>query len=296
MPSSHAITGTDATRRAARAQRVWFALFRLSAVLSVAVLAGTVLLLLEAGSGALSWQFLTAAWQQRDITQGGIAPAIAGSLLLGVGVAILSFPLGVGTAVFLTEYARGSRARRVVEVAIRNLAGVPSVVYGLFGLALFVHGLHLGMSLLSAVCTLSAMTLPWIISASAEALSTVPQAFRQGSMALGATRWQTTWRVVLPSALPGCITGGIIGVARAMGETAPIILVGATFYLSRLPSSPLDRFMALPYHTFILATQHSSPSAPAYAAATALTLIGLTFALSFGAILFRSSVRRRRDW
>ncbi len=270
--------------------------FRLSAVLAVLLFAAVLLLLYLAGRGVLHWQFLTSAWQHQDIASGGIFPAIVGSLWLGLGVVILSFPLGLSTAVFLTEYGRESAWKGAIQLAIRNLSGVPSVVYGLFGLAVFVHAFGMGMSLLAAVCTLSVMTLPWIITASVEALETVPQKFRDSSLALGATQWQTVRRVVLPAAIPGCITGGIIGIARALGETAPIILVGATFYLTRLPASPFSKYMALPYHTFILATQHASPDAPAFAAGTAFVLMMLTFLLSVGAMVLRAVFRRRKVW
>lgn len=278
------------------AELLFFSLFRLSTLLGVALLFVVLLLLFRSGYSVLGWRFLTSSWQHRDITQGGIFPAIVGSLYLGVGVLCISFPLGVGTAIFLTEYSRHLFWRRVIQLAIRNLAGVPSVVYGLFGLAVFVHILSLGMSLISAILTLSVMTLPWIITASVEALESVPQKFRDSSLALGATQWQTIRKIVLPAAIPGCITGGVIGVARALGETAPIILVGATFYITRLPSSLFDKYMALPYHTFILATQHASPDAAAYAAGTAFVLMALTFLLSLGAIFLRSSFRRKKVW
>lgn len=277
-------------------QRLVFGLFRLSGVAATLLLVLVLVLLFVSGSTVLDWQFLTANWQQRDITQGGIFPAIVGSLYLGLGVLFVSVPFGIATAIFLTEYGTQSRWKNVIQLAIRNLAGVPSVVYGLFGLSVFVHILGLGMSLLSAILTLSVMTLPWVITASVEALETVPQKFRDSSLALGATQWTTIRRVVLPAAIPGCITGAIIGVARALGETAPIILVGATFYLTSLPSSPFDKYMALPYHTFILATQHSSSDAAAYAAGTAFVLIVLTFFLSLGAIILRSRMRRRKTW
>lgn len=277
-------------------ERLLFGLFRFSAFSAIAILGVTVVLLLYSGWRVINWQFLTAAWQHRDITQGGIMQAIIGSAVLGLGVMLVSFPLGIATAVFLTEYNRTGRSRRIIQLAIRNLAGVPSVVYGLFGLAVFVHALQFGSSLLSAILTLSIMTLPWIITASVEALEVVPRSFRESSLALGATPSQTIRRVVLPSAIPGSITGGIIGIARALGETAPLIIVGATFYLSSLPRSLFDRFMALPYHTFILATQHSSPHASSYAAGSALVLIALTFFLSLGAILLRYRLRSRKDW
>jgi phosphate transport system permease protein len=275
-------------------QRLFFGFFRLSGVLGVGLLLLVLLLLLMAGGDVLSWQFLTASWQHSDITKGGIFPAVVGSMWLGIGVTCVSFPLGIGTAVYLTEYGKDTFLRRLVQLAIRNLAGVPSVVYGLFGLAAFVHLMNMGMTLLSAMLTLSVMTLPWIISGSVEALEAVPQKLRDSSLAMGATQWQTIAKVVLPAALPGCLTGGILGISRALGETAPIILVGATFYLANLPSSPLDKYMALPYHTFILATQHSSPFARQYASGTALVLILLTFVLSLGAILLRHRFRAHR--
>ncbi len=277
-------------------ERIYFALFRGSAFIGIALLFAVLLLLFYSGHSVISWGFLTLPWQHRDITQGGIFPAIIGSLYLGIGVILISFPLGIGTAIYISEYGKNSFWKKIIQLAIRNLAGVPSVVYGLFGLAVFVNFLSLGTSLLSAILTLSVMTLPWIITASVEALEVVPQKFREASLALGATHWQTIRKIVFPAAFPGTMTGGVIGVARALGETAPIIMVGATFYISRMPTSPLDRFMALPYHTFILATQHSSPYAPSYAAATALVLILLTFLLSLGAIIVRYYYRIKKDW
>ncbi len=271
-------------------------LCRLCALLAITLLPTILTLVAYSGAPVLSLHFLTSLWQQNAITQGGILAPIIGTVMIGIGVMIVSFPLGVATAVFLTEYSSHSGWQRIIQLAIRNLAGVPSVVYGLFGLAVFAQALHLGSTLLSAVLTLSIMTLPWIISASVEALETVPVAFRESSLALGATPGQTVWRIVLPSALPGCITGGILGVARALGETAPIILVGAAFYLSSFSPGLLSPFMALPYHTFILATQHASPAAPAFAAGTALTLIVLTFLLSLGAIMIRYRFRVQKDW
>ena len=275
---------------------IYFSIFRGSAFIGIALLFMVLVLLFLPGHSVIDWHFLTSPWQHRDITQGGIFPAIIGSLYLGIGVMMISFPLGIGTAIFITEYSKNSFWRKIIRLAIRNLAGVPSVVYGLFGLAVFVNFLSFGTSLLSATLTLSVMTLPWIITASVEALEAVPQKFRETSLALGATHWQTIRKIIFPAAFPGSMTGGVIGIARALGETAPIIIVGATFYLSSLPSSPLDKFMALPYHTFILATQHSSPYASSYAAGTALVLILLTFLLSLGAIIMRYYYRRKKDW
>ncbi|MFA6096628.1 MAG: phosphate ABC transporter permease PstA [Candidatus Paceibacterota bacterium] len=277
-------------------ESIYFSIFHAMTLIGIGLLILTLILLLLSGYSVIDQDFLTRNWQHRDITQGGIFPAILGSLYLGLGVIVISFPLGISTAIFLTEYSKNNLLNRIIQLAIRNLSGVPSVVYGLFGLVVFVNILSFGSSLLSGVLTLSLMTIPWIITASVESFQSVPQKFREASLALGATQWQTIRKVVLPSAITGCITGGIIGVARALGETAPLIMVGATFYLSKLPSSPLDKFMALPYHTFILATQHSSPYANSYAAGTAFVLIMLTFLLSLGAIILRFHFRSKKDW
>lgn len=271
-------------------------LLRASAWLSIILFVAILVLLISRGGSVLSWQFLSSGWKHQDIASGGIFPALVGTVYLGVGVMLVSVPLGILTAVYLTEYSSHGWFRRLIRLTIRNLAGVPSVVYGLFGAGLFVYSLSLGTSLLSAILTLSLMTLPWIVSTSTEALQSVPAGFRAAGFALGASRWQVVWRVILPAALPGCITGSVLGIARAMGETAPIIAVGATFFLSRLPTSPLDKFMALPYHTFILATQHADPKAGAFSAATALVLIATTAGLSLIGILVRAYLRMRKDW
>lgn len=277
-------------------EKLFFLFFRLSAYIGFLILFVVLLLLIIAGAKVINWTFLTSYWHHSDITTGGIFQAIVGSLYLGIGVTVVSFPLGIGTAIYLTEYSRENVWRRIIVLAIRNLAGVPSVVYGIFGLAVFVNFFVFGTSLLSAILTLSIMTLPWIITASIEALEAVPEQFRESSLALGATKWQTILRIILPAALPTSITGSIISNARAMGETAPIIMVGATFYMSGLPTSIYDKFMALPYHTFILATQHSSPYASTYAAGTAFILILFTMLLSFGSILIRYYYRKKKEW
>lgn len=271
----------------------YFFLCRLSVAFGVFVMIGTIGILLYHGHEALSWHFLTSMWQNEDITKGGIWPAIVGSFLIGIGVLVVSFPLGLGAAIYIKEYSDRYMMRRILRVVIRNLAGVPSVIYGLFGLAFFVYYLEYGSSLLSAILTLSIMTLPWVVSTSLEALESIHDRYRENSFALGADRWQTTLRVILPMALPSSLTGGVIGVSRAMGETAPIILVGATFYLMTLPESLMDKFMALPYHTFILASQHASPDAPSYAAATAFVLIAVTFTLNFAVIMARYYYRKK---
>lgn len=264
-----------------------------SAFLSVAVLAAVVLFLLAFGASVVSPQFLLGAWNHQHIQDAGVVQAVVGTLALAVGVLVVSVPVGVASAVYLTEYARSSWSVRLIRLAIRNLAGVPSIVYGLFGLALFVQLLSLGTSLLAAILTLSAMTLPWIISAGEESLKTVPEAYRQGALALGATPWQTIRHIVLPQSLSGMMTGAVLGVSRAIGETAPLILVGATFFMTGLPTGILDKFMALPYHVFILATQHADPLSKQYAAATALVLMGLVLVVNVVIFAYRYKIRKK---
>lgn len=202
------------------------------------------------GGGALSWEFLSQA-PRKGMTEGGIFPAIFGTFLVTLITAILAVPLGMGAAIYLHEYARQTRVTRLIRLSIRNLSGVPSIVYGLFGVILFVNILRFGTSILSAGMTLGLMTLPWTITASEEALKTVPDSYREGALALGATKWQSIRTNVLPYAVPGMLTGTVLGLARAAGETAPIMFTGAAFYLPYLPKLLGDQFMALPYHLYI---------------------------------------------
>lgn len=277
-------------------EKIYFAVFRITAGITVGILLFVFVLIFAGGISVIDWKFLTSMWSHTDITQGGIFPAIVGTFFLAIGVAAVSIPIGISAAVYLNEYAKDTLLTRFIKLAIRNLAGVPSIVYGIFGFAFFVIFLQLGTSLLAASLTLACMTLSYIITASEEALKAVPQGFREGSFALGATKWQTIRKVVLPNSLGGMLTGSILGISRAIGETAPIILVGATFFLSSLPSSPFDKFMALPYHLFILATQHSSPYAKEYALGTALVLIALVFILNLGIFFIRYNYRKKKDW
>lgn len=277
-------------------QNIYFILFKIATFLSVAVLLFILLYILKEGIGVIDIKFLTSMWSHRDITQGGIFPAIIGTIFLAIGVSIISIPLGICTAIYLNEYAKENLLTRTIKLAIRNLAGVPSIVYGIFGLAFFVLFLKLSGSLIAASLTLGCMTLPWIITASEEALKAVPHSFREGSYALGATKWQTIRKNVLPHSFSGMLTGSILGISRAMGETAPIIMVGATFFMGYLPTSPFDKFMALPYHLFILATQHSSPYARKYALGTALVLIALIFMLNSGIFILRYKLRKKKEW
>ncbi|GIW73070.1 MAG: phosphate ABC transporter, permease protein PstA [Planctomycetota bacterium] len=244
------------------------------------------------GAGALSWEFLTAEPVDGGV-RGGIFPAIVGTLWLVLGTAAVALPVGMAAAVYLSEYAREGRLTSWIRVAIVTLAGVPSVVFGLFGLGLFVIFFGFGASVLAGSLTLALLILPVIIVASEEALRAVPQSLREGSLALGATPWQTIWYNVLPCALPGMLTGSILGIARAAGETAPILFTAAAFYLPELPGSVFDQVMALPYHLYILATQHPDPAARPMQYGTALVLVGLVLGLNAFAILWRNRFRRR---
>lgn len=246
------------------------------------------------GGGALSWEFLSQA-PRRGMTEGGIFPAIFGTFLVTLITAILAVPLGMGAAIYLHEYARQTRVTRLIRLSIRNLSGVPSIVYGLFGVILFVNLLRFGTSILSAGLTLGLMTLPWTITASEEALKTVPNSYREGALALGATKWQSIRTNVLPYAVPGMLTGTVLGLARAAGETAPIMFTGAAFYLPYLPKSLGDQFMALPYHLYIMATQHHAiQQVRPLAYGTALVLIVLILGLNMTAVVIRYRLRRKR--
>lgn len=246
------------------------------------------------GIEAISWEFLTG--MPRDgMKAGGIFPAIVGTLLLMLGTALVAIPVGIGSAVYLSEYAPDNRITRSIRLAIINLAAIPSVVYGLFGLGLFVIFLQFGTSILAGSLTLAIMTLPIIISASEEALRVVPTEFRTVSFSLGGTRWQGIRNVVLPQALPGIITGVMLGLLRAAGETAPILFTVAAFYLPRLPSSIFDQTMALPYHLYVISTQ--VPGMPLQIQyGTALVLLILVLSLNIIASIIRSYFRRRRQW
>ena len=275
-------------------QRIGFSLITLMAVITVLPIVGTVIFILIKGGPAISWEFLS-GFPHDGMRAGGILPAIIGTLYLTTGTAVFSVPLGIAAAVYLAEYAQDNRLTRLIRLAIINLAGIPSVVYGLFGLGLFVLFLKFGTSILAASLTLSIMTLPVIISTSEEALRAVPQAFRTVSISLGATRWQTIRRIVLKEALPGILTGVILGLERAAGETAPILFTGAAFFLPRLPGSPFDATMALPYHLFVISTQ--VPDMPIQIQyGTALVLLAFVLTMNLIATVIRSRARARRQW
>jgi phosphate transport system permease protein len=246
------------------------------------------------GIGTISWDFLTQP-PSNGMTEGGILPAILGTILLTFGTSIAAIPLGIGAAIYLAEYAGDNRLTRTIRLAIINLAGIPSIVYGLFGLGAFVLFLNFGTSILAGSLTLGLMTLPVVISTAEEAILSVPQKFRVVSLSLGATRWQTIRHQVLPHALPGIITGVILGLGRAAGETAPILFTVAAFYLPELPKSVFDQTMALPYHLYVISTQ--VPGMPLQIQyGTALILLMFVLSLTLIATFIRSAMRRRRQW
>lgn len=275
-------------------QRIGYVAISLMAVATVIPIVGTVIYILYQGGSAVSLEFLS-GFPHDGMRAGGIFPAIIGTLYLTIGTALFSVPLGIAAAIYLAEYAKDNQWTRLIRLAIINLAGIPSVVYGLFGLGLFVLFLNFGTSILAASLTLSIMTLPVIISTSEEALRAVPQQFRTVSISLGATRWQTISRIILKEALPGILTGVILGLERAAGETAPILFTGAAFFLPRLPQSPFDATMALPYHLFVISTQ--VPEMPVQIQyGTALVLLVFVLTMNVIATVIRSRARAKRQW
>lgn len=273
-------------------QIINFLILRGSAYLILAVLLLFIYDIASKGGSVISWEFLTQA-PRRGMTEGGIFPAIVGTFLVTMLTAIFSIPVGIFAAIYLNEYARQTWLTRIIRLSIRNLSGVPSIVYGLFGVILFVNALKFGTSLLSAGLTLGLLTLPWIITASEEALKTVPQSFREGALALGASKWQAIRTNVLPYSFSGMLTGAVLGLSRAAGETAPIMFTGAAFYLPFLPHSLKDQFMALPYHLYVMATQHHAIiKARPLAYGTALVLLMLILVVNLGAYLARYRLRK----
>ena len=271
-----------------------FSLLTIMTFLTVIPIVGVVFYILILGLPAINLEFIS-GFPREGMRAGGIWPAIVGTFYLTLGTATFAVPLGIGAAIYLSEYAPDNRATQLIRIAIINLAGIPSVVYGLFGLGLFVLFLQFGTSILAGSLTLSIMTLPVIISTTEEALRAVPQAFRTVSISVGATKWQTIRKIVLPQALPGILTGVILGLERAAGETAPILFTVAAFFLPRLPNSPLDATMALPYHLYVISTQ--VPGMPVKIQyGTALVLLVFVLSMNLIATIIRSRARARRQW
>lgn len=275
-------------------QKLGFGALTFVASLTVLMIIIILVYIITMGIGAISFEFIFTA-PYDGMRSGGIFPAIIGTLYLTIGTAVLAVPLGLGAAIYLSEYAPDNQMTRILRIAITNLSGIPSVVYGLFGLGLFVLFLGFGTSIVAASMTLAIMTLPVIISTAEEALRSVPQAFRVVSISLGGTRWQTIRKIVLPEAMPGILTGVILGLERAAGETAPIMFTGAAFFLPQLPSSPLDPTMALPYHLFVISTQ--VPGMPIQIQfGTALVLLIFVLGMNLIASIIRSRARAKRQW
>jgi phosphate transport system permease protein len=275
-------------------ERIGFGMVGLISLLAVFPIILLVLYIIGRGLPAISWEFLT-GFPREGMRAGGILPAIVGTFYLTLGTAIIAVPLGVAAGIYLSEYAADNRWTRLIRIAIINLAGIPSVVYGLFGLGLFVLFMNFGTSILASSLTLGIMTLPVIISTTEEALRTVPYSFRVVAISLGATRWQSIWRIILPQGLPGVITGVILGLERAAGETAPILFTGVAFFLPRLPNSPFDATMALPYHIFVISTQ--VPGMPVQIQfGTVLVLLVFVLGMNLIATVIRQRARARRQW
>jgi phosphate transport system permease protein len=275
-------------------EKIAFAILTGLAVVVVIPIVLVVVYIVVQGISAINWEFLT-DFPRNGMKEGGIFPAIVGTVVLTFVTAIVSIPISVGAAVYLAEYARDTWLTRAIRLAIINLAGIPSVVYGLFGLGLFVLFMGLGTSIVAGGLTLGLMTMPVVISTAEEALLAVPQRFRVVSRSLGATHWQTVRKVVMPNALPGILTGVILGLERAAGETAPILFTVAAFYLPQLPRSLMDQTMALPYHLYVISTQ--VPGMPLQVQyGTALVLLVLVLSMNVVATIIRSRFRRRRQW
>ena len=282
--------GTISTRQLS--QRTAFSLLIIATTIVVVPVLAIIIVIIINGAGAISWEFLTQAPSQAG-KAGGILPAIVGTFFLMLGTIVFSLPLGVMAGIYLTEYARDNWFTRLINLAIVNLAGVPSIVYGLFGLGIFVLLFHFGMSLLSASLTLACQALAMTVTTSREAILAVPREYREGSLAVGTTRWQTIRHLVLPQALPGIITGAVLAMSRAAGETAPILVVGAAFLLPGLPQSPFDQFMALPYHLYTVAAHvPGMPKSTIWGVALVLLVVVLSFNVL--ATIIRLRTRKQR--
>ncbi|MCS3924085.1 phosphate ABC transporter permease PstA [Methanosalsum natronophilum] len=274
-------------------EKLAFTFIGLSMLTVVASVLIILYFIISNGYTALSWEFLTSMPRSR-MTEGGIFPAIVGTVLLIVFSMLASLPMGVLAAIYLNEYSKPGRFKWAIEMAINNLAGTPSVVFGLFGLALFVRYFGFGSSVIAASLTLGILVLPVIVRASQEALLSVPMEYRHASLALGVSRWETVRKIVLPTALPGIVTGSILSIGRVAGETAPILFTGAAYFIPQLPSSIFDRFMALPYHLYVLATDGVDIEGTRHIQyGTALVLLLVVLGVNTIAILIRRHYRRK---
>ena len=277
-----------------KTQNIAFLFLFLATLLIVMPVGLIVVIIIQKGLPAINWQFLSDIPRQ-GMRAGGIFPAIIGTVYLVTGAIIFALPIGLLAAIYLSEYSKDNLLNRVIKLAIVNLAGVPSVVYGLFGLALFVIFFKFGASILSGSLTLGIMILPIVITTSREALESVPQSFREVSLSLGASKWQTIRHIVLPNAMPGILTGTILGLGRAAGETAPILFTVAAFYLPQLPKSIFDQAMALPYHLYVISTQVPNVDEK-IRYGTAFVLLALVLFMNLVAIIIRTKFRKKKKW
>jgi phosphate transport system permease protein len=277
-----------------RSQNIAFFFLFLATLLIVIPVGLIIVVIIQKGLPAINWQFLSDIPRQ-GMRAGGIFPAIIGTIYLVTGAIIFALPIGLLAAIYLSEYSKDNLLTRLIKLAIVNLAGVPSVVYGLFGLALFVVFFKFGASIISGSLTLGIMILPVIITTSREALESVPYSFREVSLSLGASKWQTIRHIVLPNAIPGILTGTILGLGRAAGETAPILFTVAAFYLPRLPNSIFDQAMALPYHLYVISTQVPNVDEK-IRYGTAFVLLALVLFMNLVAIIIRYKLRKKKKW
>jgi phosphate transport system permease protein len=279
-------------KRAVMSQKIGFFILSLCIITTLFFLGVILYFIIVRGLKVISWEFLTQV-PKNGMTEGGVAPAIIGTFYLTLGAILFALPLGLACAIYLTEYTPKNIIVNILRLSINNLAGVPSVVFGLFGLAVFVKFFNFGVSMLSGSLTLGILILPGIISASQEALIAIPHSFREASLALGATKWQTIRRIVLPASLPGILTGVILSIGRAAGETAPILFTAAAFYVRGYPDSVFSEVMALPYHIYGLMTEGTFPEKQTQIAyGCALILMFLVLLISAVAIYFRQKQRR----
>ena len=254
-------------------QYIAFSLFRIISFLIIGVLISILLFIVSKGLSVISWEFLT-EMPKNGMTEGGIFPALIGTLLLEIGSMLFAFPVGVLAAIYMNEYVKNGWYKKYIKQMTNNLAGVPSIVFGLFGMSLFVNKLNFGDSILAGSLTLGLLTLPVIIRTTEEALKAVDDSFRQASFGLGASKWVTTSKVVFPIAFPNIITGLILSIGRVSGETAPILFTVAAYFLPKLPTSIFDQVMALPYHLYVISTSGTNIEASRKMAyGTALVLI-----------------------
>ena len=274
-------------------EKFFYFLLLFITMIVVAFVLGIIIYLIVKGSGAINWEFLSQK-PREGMKAGGIFPAIIGTIYLIIGTIIISLPIGIFSAIYLNEYATRNKFTRIIRLSIVNMAGVPSVVFGLFGLAFFVLLLKFGKSILAGSLTLAFLILPVIITTTEEALKAVPGTYRQASMALGASKWQTITKIILPQALPGIITGAVLGIGRAAGETAPIMFTVAAFSQPNLPHSIFSQVMALPYHLYALATQVTNPPEDKqWGTALVLLIIVLFFAIIGTSIRTRARLRKK---